>query len=196
MSSENDVVAALNEFVQASVMGMVNTSIPGIIEKYDQATHKAIVTPMISKKFADGSYLKYKPISNVPVIFPRTKSSGITFPILKGDTVLLIISQASLDEWLTVGGEVDPVSDSMYEIHDAMAYPGLMPFSVCSMLNDSKTKDVLEITHHDTKITIEDGKVLMGKALLPLDGVVTGQCKCAFTGLPHPDFSSVVRSEK
>lgn len=32
--------------------------------------------------------------------------------------------------------------------------------------------------------------------LVPLDGVVTGRCVCALTGLPHIDMSSIVKASK
>jgi len=42
----------------------------------------------------------------------------------------------------------------------------------------------------------EDG-LLPGHGGLPgAPGVVTGQCNCAFTGAPHPVFSSVVKAVK
>ena len=41
------------------------------------------------------------------------------------------------------------------------------------------------------------GKVeIGGKALPPIAGIVTGQCVCAFTGSPHPEFSQTVLAKK
>ncbi|BCZ17057.1 hypothetical protein NHP190003_03390 [Helicobacter sp. NHP19-003] len=37
---------------------------------------------------------------------------------------------------------------------------------------------------------------LGGSMATPLDGVVTGQCTCSFTGAPHPMFSSKVKAVK
>ena len=37
---------------------------------------------------------------------------------------------------------------------------------------------------------------LGGEMLTALDGVVTGQCLCTFTGAPHPDVSTIVRARK
>lgn len=37
---------------------------------------------------------------------------------------------------------------------------------------------------------------LGGEDLLAVDGVVTGQCNCAYTGAPHPVTSLVVRAKK
>lgn len=37
---------------------------------------------------------------------------------------------------------------------------------------------------------------LGGTTATPLDGVVTGQCTCSFTGAPHPMFSSKVKAVK
>lgn len=47
------------------------------------------------------------------------------------------------------------------------------------------------------KVTLKDCNVDLGSEnLLPVSGVVTGECLCAFTGAPHPDYSSVVRAKK
>lgn len=37
---------------------------------------------------------------------------------------------------------------------------------------------------------------LGGSTATPLDGVVTGQCTCSFTGAPHPMFSTKVKAVK
>jgi phage baseplate assembly protein V len=44
----------------------------------------------------------------------------------------------------------------------------------------------------DGTIEIGDGKALTAA----LDGVVTRQCKCAFTGLAHPESSTVLKVKK
>ncbi len=41
------------------------------------------------------------------------------------------------------------------------------------------------------------GKVMLGEqSLNPMQGVVTGECVCAFTGNPHPQASQVVFAKK
>lgn len=48
-----------------------------------------------------------------------------------------------------------------------------------------------------TKVVINSPKVILGTNTdLTPQGVVTGQCLCAFTGIPHPDFSTKVQASK
>ena len=48
----------------------------------------------------------------------------------------------------------------------------------------------------DQVSAIADLVALGRDTLTALDGVVTGQCLCSFTGGPHPDVSSTVRAAK
>jgi hypothetical protein len=64
-------------------------------------------------------------ITDVPVVFPGAGDYSVTFPIAKGDTVLLIFAEGSLDQWLTKGGEVDPQDDRRFSLTDAIAIPSL-----------------------------------------------------------------------
>ena len=57
--------------------------------------------------------------------FPGSGAFPETFPLKAGDTVLLVFSSSSIDRWLSLGGEVDPIDDRRHHITDAMAIPGL-----------------------------------------------------------------------
>lgn len=50
------------------------------------------------------------------------------------------------------------------------------------------------LTH---RITLKaDGTIELAGGVTPPTGVVTGSCVCAFTGGPHPDFSTTVKATK
>jgi len=96
------------------------TALPAKIETYDASKQQASVKPLLNRKLKDGSELVLPVINNVPVIFPRTANSIISLPIATNDTVLLIFSDRSLDEWLSSGNEVFPTDNRMHSLSDAM----------------------------------------------------------------------------
>ena len=127
MSVTPTLAQAFDTFVQKRVRGVM-TSCPGRIESYDVAKQKASVQPLIELEYTgpDGSRKteRLPVIQGVPVMF-----GGMTYPLSKGDTVLITFCQSSIDKWLVTGGIVDPLDDRHHDINDAVCFPGLRPFS-------------------------------------------------------------------
>ena len=115
----------------------VNTSIPAEIVKYDYTKQKADVQPLLRKKYKDGTVESLPIITNVPVVFPKGGAFSMHWPLSVGDSMLLVFAQRSLDEWLIDGGEVTPQDPRMMDLSDAIAIPGLMPFSPASSAPDN-----------------------------------------------------------
>lgn len=118
----------LNEFLDNRV-AQVNISLPASIISYDYKAQKATVQPLINLTYNDGQVLPMPQIHNVPVMHPRTATASITFPVSIGDTVSLLFSQRSLEEWLTGGGLVTPDDSRINNLTDAQAILGLYPFN-------------------------------------------------------------------
>lgn len=135
-----------------SILANVHTSLPGIIVSYDPSTNKAQVQPALNKNFTSGE-MPMPILQNVPIVFPK----NITFPINAGDYVLLIFSERSLDLWKSVGGQVTPTDPRKFDLSDAMAIPGLMPFT--ESYPDNNNQDYV-INFGGSSITIKpDGAV-------------------------------------
>lgn len=103
--------------------------LPGIIESYDPAKQIVDVQPALQRpgQAQDGTSTSRRlpVIHSVPVVFPRTAAGFfVSLPIKKGDSVLLIFSDFSLDRWKSTGREVDPESTGSHEIADAFAIVG------------------------------------------------------------------------
>jgi len=107
----------------------INTSIPGVVNKYDSSKNLATVKPTVKRRLVSGEYVALPEIVNVPVLFLQGGGASITFPIEKGDPVLIIFAQRSLDEWLSGDGtgDVEPSTSRKHDISDAIAIPGLLP---------------------------------------------------------------------
>jgi hypothetical protein len=122
-------------------LGNVHTSLPGAIVSYDYTLQKASIQPLLNKSWADGTFTPMPILENVPVIFPRAGGASLTFPVDVGDTCLLVFIERSIDLWLTVGGQVTPDDNRKFNISDAIAIPGLFPFSETS--DATNNSDVL-----------------------------------------------------
>jgi hypothetical protein len=114
----------------------VNTSIPARIERVETRganLWRVDVQPLIKADYTneEGSQVveTLPVVTCVPVVMPGAGGYRMTFPVLVGDTVLLVFSQASLDKWLHVGGLVDPGDFGRFDLSDAIAIPGLRDFA-------------------------------------------------------------------
>jgi hypothetical protein len=131
----------------------LHTALPGRVEAYDKATQKANIKPLIKSDYFDDQDVRIieslPVITNVPVVFPGAGDFRITFPINKGDTVLIIFSEGSLDKWLSKGGEVDPAIYSRHELTDAIAIPGLRDF-----VNTTASHETAMVLETDTELLL------------------------------------------
>lgn len=153
-----------------NMMAGLHTALPGRIVAYDYTKQKAQVKPMISKKYRDGRTESLPVIVNVPVIFPRSSGASLTFPVNNGDYVLLIFSERSMENWLALGGEQEPGDTRKYDLTDAIAIPGLYPFSVLSIA-DNNTDVLLKYKNTEFRIQ-ENGNINIISPLVNIVGDV------------------------
>lgn len=146
----------------------VHTSLPGIVKSYDPNTNKATIQPALNKAFTSGT-MPMPILENVPIIFPK----NITFPIENGDYVLLIFAERSLDLWLSVGGQVTPTDPRKFDLSDAIAIPGLVPFT--ETYPDNNNQDFV-IKYAGSSITIKQtGAILIDTASTVAIGTSTDE---------------------
>ena len=142
----------------------LHTAMPGTIVKYDARTQEASVQPLLKRAYIneDGSEgLDELPIiQGVQVAFPRAGKFFMTFPLAKGDPVLLVFSERSLDEWSASSGKVtlDPIDLRMHDLSDAIAIPGCYPDT--KPLPDSVGKGVAIGKEKGVHIRITDGDTI------------------------------------
>ena len=130
----------------------VHTALPGTIIEYDNTLQKATVQPSLKKSYRDGTTQEMPILNNVPVIFPRAGGASLTFPVVQGDTCLLLFIERSTDLWKSVGGVVAPDDPRKFDLSDAVAIMGLMPFSENSLSENNE--DVL-LTYKNSNIRIK-----------------------------------------
>lgn len=68
-------------------------------------------------------------VENVPVVFPGSGGVRVRFPITRGDSIMLLFADISIEEWLTTGRIETPTDPRTHDVTDAVAVPGLLPAS-------------------------------------------------------------------
>lgn len=173
----------------------IHVAIPGIIETYDAATQTADVRIAVNRleELDDGTEVEeeFPIIPDVPVAFPRAGDFYVSFPLKKGNSVLLIFCERSIDNWLAGdGGVVDPDVFQTHDLVDAVAYPGIYPETKALKNNE----DAGITMGHDSgcRIVVEKSEVRIGadatefashasKVLSELNAIVT-----VFNAHTHP----------
>jgi len=110
---------ALQRILDAAVTD-VWTALPGVVASYDAASQRVQVQPAPAD--VDGPLPL---LAGVPVVFPGAGAAGITWPIAKGDTGLLVFCSRSIERWLASGDAGDPQSERHHHVGDAVFIPGL-----------------------------------------------------------------------
>lgn len=112
-------------------MSQLHTAIPcKVVNVYnDNQQQKVDVIPSVNNLLKDGTGEPGMQILAVPVIFPGSSATLISFPINPGDTVLCIFAQRSTDNFKIGSGEPTTANDyRKFSDQDAIAIPGLFPF--------------------------------------------------------------------
>lgn len=137
MSFIPSTTPTLTEVIQAAIyqaLQDLHTMIPGKIVSYDAPNQKAAVQPLIQRPviYSDGTVVTetLPVIQSVPILFPRGGALYMRWTLEVDDHVMLVFAERSLDAWLSSNGSViDPIDPRTHDLSDAVAIPGLLPFS-------------------------------------------------------------------
>lgn len=110
------------------ILEQVHTCLPGVIKKYDGTF--ATVQPVMLKQFRNSTVLPYPEITGVPVQFPRTLRSGLSFDLLAGDLGLIVFAERNIDNWALSGLPSIPADSGKFNLNDAFFLPGVFPKTV------------------------------------------------------------------
>lgn len=88
------------------------------------------VQPLINIRYEDNVVSKMPIIENVPMFCLGTDETAVLFPVKQGQTVLLLFSQLSLDEF-KAGAITQYTSrdNRKMDLQDAIAFPSIFPFN-------------------------------------------------------------------
>lgn len=135
----------------------VHTCIPGEIKSFDASKCTGNIQPSGKYKKANGEYLDYPELSNVPVVILQSmdQKATIAFPIKEGDGCLLFFAEQQLDYWKD-GRK--PKSDLRHGLSNAIALVGLVS-DANSVVEDACNDDAIIIDREDTRVIVKKEKV-------------------------------------
>lgn len=153
------VTPTLTEVLQVAIdanLANVNVCLPGRIEKYDSDTQYADVQPLLNRILESGQTFPWPVIPNIPVKHPRSNGGDayVHMPLVKGDDVLIIVSQRSLDIWKLQGGMTEQTDRRRFNITDAYALIGgsAIP-DAFNVVNPT----AIEIVNGSTRLSVQTG---------------------------------------
>ncbi len=122
----------LAEVIQAAIdarMSRLHTAAPARVVSYNKARNTVDVEPQFHNTYevletGELVHEKASTIQDVPIAWPRAGGHSVTFPLAKGDPVLLVYCERDLGQWRAVG-EAGPTGDLRpHRLSGAVAYPG------------------------------------------------------------------------
>lgn len=127
----------------------IHTSLPAEIVKINLNEKTVNIQPLIKSKI-DGNFVNLPVISNVPIMFLRTKVALISVPINIGDTGTLFFSESSIKNWQLSGNIQNPEDGRKHHLTDCYFMP--------SILYDGQGLDL----NTSLQIILKNGKVIIG----------------------------------
>lgn len=166
--SLTEVVSAATRARQAHI----HTAIPGRVHSYDAATGLAEVEEMINdfswNEDGDREFEEPPIHPGIPVVWPRAGGFVLTFPLQKGDPVLVIYSERSLAEWRSTGQKSDPVDASRHNGY-AVCIPGCYPDVLPMAAGDQTAREAGAVLGKDgapEQVRVKTGAIELGVGTL------------------------------
>lgn len=145
---ENTVRAIVND---------IHTALPGEIISFDEEKCTVTVQPKGKYVLSSKEKVDYPKIAEVPLVFPYCQKLGvgIAFPVKKGDSCVVIISEVELDEWRS-GAKSE--GSLRYNLTSAIAIPGLIK-GKNDLVEKANKDSALLLAASDTEVAISENEV-------------------------------------
>lgn len=104
----------------------LHTVAVGTVKSYDSEKRRAVIQHGIKREFSNGEIRAITPMEDVPVVFPGGGGVSISWNLQKGDEVVILFCERSMDSWLRKSGIVDPDDYRMHDESDAIAIPTMI----------------------------------------------------------------------
>lgn len=130
------------------------TSCPAVVDSYNPYDCTVNVFPAIYKAETDGLLIQDQILKRVPLHFQATQELGITFPIRKGDTVLLVFGHSDIENWSNkIEDYVAPKTYRRHNMNDAFAIAGVFKYDKSPV--QSGTEEDLNIRYNGSFVRIK-----------------------------------------
>ena len=105
--------------LKKEIFSSLHCALPGTVEAFDPETRTVSVRPAVKQ-----GGIPLPLIRDVPVFFPGSRDSALTFPVSPGDGCLLVFADSDMDRWFETGGAEEPASARQHDLPDAFAFVG------------------------------------------------------------------------
>lgn len=152
----------LQEFVQEvenmtrGIINELHTALPAKIVKIDYKKGTVAAKPVGNFVTEDNTALEYPLIDDIPIVMPISNDIGIAYPVMVGDSCLIIVSEIELDEWRT-GSKSD--GTLKFELSNAIAIPGLLKKPSKLLTKASSNRSVVISASDNTEISVSKDTV-------------------------------------
>jgi len=158
MSAEPTLAEIIRKGIDSRLLD-VHVALPCRVETYNAATQTADVLPMVRRAITDSvgntQHEELPVLPNVPVLFPRSAAFSATWPIAKGDHVLVIFCSSAIGNWRQSGDVADPGDLRRHDLSHAVAIPGVAPDG--DVLPTNPAAAVVEVNPPATHLTVGAG---------------------------------------
>jgi hypothetical protein len=111
----------------------------GQIESYDKLTRTASVSIKFQKKLIDGNVYDYPVLTDCPVFILKGGPGFIEFPIVAGDSCLVLFNDRDIDNWFRTGQTLVPNSSRSHSLSDGIVLVGVCPLTDIATELEGKT---------------------------------------------------------
>ena len=107
------------EALKQELFASLHCALPGTVVSFDPSTQTAEIRPAVRS-----GGLALPVLSDVPVFFPGSRDSAITWPVSAGDECLVVLADTDIDAWFDSGEVSAPRSARKHSLSDAFAFVG------------------------------------------------------------------------
>ena len=136
-----EFIEGMKEFFSSHAKADIYTTLPAVVESVHDYEGKWYIdaSPIVNRLWDDGRLIKRATVYDIPVLMPSGGGGTITFPVKKGDGVVLHFSMRDIDNWRDGDGQTDEVAKTSrsHSLTDAFATTGL--FNAGSEIKPSGT---------------------------------------------------------
>jgi hypothetical protein len=152
----------------STVAGRMHTVVVGKVESYDAQKNEADVKPVVSQRFNDGTSEEFPVLMGCPVIQPEFGAFNIKAELKKGQEVLLLVNERSIDEWFVTGNSpVEATDPRRFDLSDAFVLGGVRNGTNPNTPSQGEFK--VGATDGSIEVTFsEGGKVKIGNGTVEL----------------------------
>ena len=191
-----DLATLLNR-KKAQTSSEINCISIGTIQSFDSVTQTATITLNFKRVIKGGKPLEspdneavdltinYPILVNCPVVFMNGGGGYLTFPIIPGDTCLVLFCDRDIDLWFTSGLTLAPNSDRMHDLSDGIALIGIKPLS--GVISNYNTNGA-QLLYGNSIISLED-KIQIKVSTTTLRQALDALCDALYNSVDTDTFT-------